>query len=389
LPRREILRGSCGLVEICLGTNPSQALKSRPFRPLSEIPSRRRTQSLADKYAQRRSGLERCGDPRVAGMIEPPPPGAAVHCPMLVVRRIQPMALRDPAASAPTTAPPPLHQMALSYVATQALHIAAQLDIAGRIGDGAADAATIARETGANPSSLARLLRALVAFGVLEVVDDGRFRLTPIGAQLRPDFPGSFRSFARIHGGEIAWHSCGDLLNSVRTGETAFVYVFGASPYEYLAAHPQLAEVFNDAMTAITFQIAPAIASACGLSGSIAVMDVGGGNGTLLAEILRASPALSGVLFDTPSGATGAQLETTKPSRIRHIFICTIPKTPKLRTTNPRRQAPRRRQANRRPSTQRLWVRPLRKSHPTAILWATTKAGSCERHTASPGVRGS
>lgn len=97
---------------------------------------------------------------------------------------------------------------------------------------------------------------------------------------------------------EDAWRQ---LLHGVKTGEMPFSKAHGISYFEYLEKHPEDLQVFGEAMTNVSSLESPAIAAACKFSGIGTVVDVGGGNGSLLAAILKVNPKLKGVLFDQPS----------------------------------------------------------------------------------------
>jgi hypothetical protein len=197
------------------------------------------------------------------------------------------------------------------FMASQAVHVAAKLGVADLLADGAKTAEALARQTETHEPSLHRLLRALASLGLLEEVEPARFVLTALGAQLRTAAPGSLRNRALLFGGDRSWRSWGELLHSVRTGESGMQHLYGMGSFEYLAAHPQQAEIFNEAMAEITRQVARAVVRACDFSHFRTIVDIGGGNGTLIAAILGAEPKLRGIVFDLPSGNAGAprQLE--------------------------------------------------------------------------------
>ncbi len=155
--------------------------------------------------------------------------------------------------------------------------------------------------------ALHRLLRTLASLGVLDEVEPGQFALTAIGQQLRSGAPGSLHHFALMFGGERSWKSWGDLLHSVRTGEVATQHVFGMSTFEYLAAHPRQSAIFNEAMADVTRQVADALVKVYDFSRFRSIVDVGGGNGTLIAAILRAAPSLHGAILDLPAGIAEAE----------------------------------------------------------------------------------
>jgi len=83
--------------------------------------------------------------------------------------------------------------------------------------------------------------------------------------------------------------------------------VFKTSSFEYFEHHPDEAAVFDEAMGSFTAMTAIAVAGAYDFSSMRKVVDVGGGQGALLAGILRANPKLHGVVFDLPRLADGAR----------------------------------------------------------------------------------
>lgn len=181
--------------------------------------------------------------------------------------------------------------------ATQAIHAAAQLGIADHLGAGSATGSELASRTETDEESLARLLRYLVALGVLSETDAG-FALTEKGRLLRTDVPGSLHYAALLYGG-MFYESFAALHKTVRTGLNAFQHVFGMPPFEYMACHPEEAEIFDRAMAAGRHFFA-AVPTAVDFAGVEIVVDLGGGLGELLAQILLAQPHLRGVLVEFP-----------------------------------------------------------------------------------------
>jgi hypothetical protein len=82
--------------------------------------------------------------------------------------------------------------------AARLVHAAAELDIADHLTDAPCDVVSLASATGTHTASLARLLRALTAIGVLNESDDRHYSLTPLGATLRSNAPGSMRAWALL-----------------------------------------------------------------------------------------------------------------------------------------------------------------------------------------------
>lgn len=186
-----------------------------------------------------------------------------------------------------------MHRLAGKWI-TQALAAAAELGLAEALTE-PADLDTLARVLECQPSSLVRLLRVLVGEGVLSEQPDGRYALTPMGRQLRADALGTL---ARFVGSSSQWTPWTELTYAVRTGRSAFERVHGRPLFEYLDEHPQEARLYDEAVDAFTSQQALALAALPVLDGVRTLVDVGGGRGTLLAELLRQRPELRGVLFD-------------------------------------------------------------------------------------------
>jgi hypothetical protein len=199
-----------------------------------------------------------------------------------------------------------LFRMVTGYYVSRAIHVAAKLGIADLLAEGARGHDELARATSTHPDSLRRVLRLLAGAGVFTEEEDGKFALTPIGACLRSGVPGSMRAATLLFGG-ITQEAWGDLLHSVETGEPAFRRVFGMDSFAYIAEHPDEAANFDAAMAGFTKRIATAVAEAYDFSPFHRIVDIGGGNGLLLAGILTAYPALAGIIFDLPHVAARAE----------------------------------------------------------------------------------
>ena len=189
--------------------------------------------------------------------------------------------------------------------ASMAVSVAAKLRIADHLAAGPKTVDALAAETGTHAPSLYRVLRALAGLGVFAETDR-TFALTPMAELLRTGVPKSMRGIADYCGSDWSWRPWGDLLGTVRTGETAFDRVFGEQCFDYLAKHPDESAVFNEGMTGFSTQTAGAVAEAYPFGDFRSVVDVGGGHGAMLLTILRHHPGVSGVVFDSPHVAAGA-----------------------------------------------------------------------------------
>ena len=200
-------------------------------------------------------------------------------------------------------------RLALAYQAAQAVHVATELGIPDLLGKGVTTSQQLARQTATHPDMLLRLLRALAAFEVVTDVGEGKFELTPVGHCLRADAAQSVRPLVRMYASEHALHMFASLCECVRSGKNAFEIKFGSpSSFDYVGRHPDLAQVFNDGMSAVSAFTGPAAAKAYDFGHVSHIVDVGGGHGIVLASILRAHPHLRGTLFDLPPVIVGASI---------------------------------------------------------------------------------
>jgi precorrin-6B methylase 2 len=114
---------------------------------------------------------------------------------------------------------------------------------------------------------------------------------------VRSDHPKSLRQTV-IFRCEENYDAFRELLHSVRTGEIAFERVFGAPRFEYHKTNKEANARFQAGMQATTSAETATILEAYDFSTTGTIVDVGGGNGTLMLAILSENPHLSGILFD-------------------------------------------------------------------------------------------
>jgi O-methyltransferase domain/Dimerisation domain len=190
---------------------------------------------------------------------------------------------------------------------TQAIHACVELGIPDLLAEGERTADDLADASGADPSALYRLLRALASLGILHEADGRRFSLTKLGAPLRGDVPGSLRGWVRLTGRDHIWRSWGNFANAVREGKNSFRMLHDADIWEWRADHPEESAIFDEAMMSLTGAGNSAILDAYDFGRFGTVVDVAGGNGTLLAALLAAHPQLRGVLFDQEHVVSGAE----------------------------------------------------------------------------------
>ena len=178
----------------------------------------------------------------------------------------------------------------IGYWVSRLIYVAAKLQLADHLKDGPCTVDELAKAAGVHAPALYRVLRALASVGVFAETTGRRFKLTPLAATLRTGVHGSMRAFA-LHVVENHWWDAWEqLLHAVKYDEIVFLKVHGVPVMEYLENHPEDLKVFGEAMTNVSAMENPAIAAAYKFSGFRTLVDVGGGNGSLLATILKANP---------------------------------------------------------------------------------------------------
>jgi hypothetical protein len=180
------------------------------------------------------------------------------------------------------------------------IHVVATLRIADHIEMGRSDIAGLAAAAGADRDSLYRVLRHLVSKGVFEEPERGRFALNDTARGLLGE-SGRIGFDLEGIGGRLAY-AWGALLSAVRTGKPAYHEVFESGFWEDLEAHPNVAASF-DALMGVAGHGVPdpeVLPNPADWQSIRTVVDVGGGAGALLAEILRTHSHVRGTLVDLP-----------------------------------------------------------------------------------------
>jgi len=202
-----------------------------------------------------------------------------------------------------------LRRLLAGYQVSQAVHVAAVLGIADLLADGPRTSDELAEATGTDPDALFRLLRALDVVEVVEADGDRTFSLGRLGQGLRSDAPDSLAGWAAFVGRKFYWEAWAHLIDSVRTGENAFRIAHGTSVWEHRERHTDDSVAFDRGMAAVTQRVIGALLDAYDFGRFGTIVDVGGGNGALLAGIVDRYPSVQGVLFDQPHVVSGAAPE--------------------------------------------------------------------------------
>ena len=197
-------------------------------------------------------------------------------------------------------------QLINGFWAAQVINAAALLAIPDHLAAGPLTAGELARASDAHPPSVGRLMRALVSLGLCRQTPDGRFTLTETGGLLRADAAGSVRGRA-LFTGDMLWKQFGDLTHQVKTGGRTQSMISGAEGFEALRNDPPRLHAFQQAMAEGSTVAARDAMQVYDFGRFTRVLDLGGGYGGVLAELLRAAPAQTGAVFDLAFLEDGAR----------------------------------------------------------------------------------
>ena len=197
-------------------------------------------------------------------------------------------------------------EMVMAAWVAQAIQVAAELGIADTLADDPLPLDDLADRVGADPDALRRLMRALISRGIFRQRRDGRYELTALAETLRSDAPFSMHGYARFVGSPQHREHWTLLVESVKSGKPIIPQLRGNDAFDYLRDEPELAKIFNDAMTDLAGLAATAVVPGYSFGPYGTIVDVGGGHGVLLSTILAATPNARGVLYDLPEVVAGA-----------------------------------------------------------------------------------
>lgn len=226
--------------------------------------------------------------------------------------------------------PPDAVRLLNGFRGYQLVVAACRLQLPDLVAAGCGDPGELAARTGTHPESLRRVLRGLAAWAFFTQDSGGTYRATPISNAFRSDRPG-LRNMAMMLSDE-GYRAWGEVMYAIETGHPVFEHVYGMTRWEKMAEDPADAELFNAAMVETSKRVGKAFTAAYDFRDAGVVVDVAGGNGALLVQVLRHLPQARGILFDLPGGLVGARTrmeEAGVADRVQLIegsFFETVPR---------------------------------------------------------------
>jgi len=201
-----------------------------------------------------------------------------------------------------------LTELACAHILSQAIHVAARMNLADYLMHGPCGIDELAFQAHADADALCRLLRLLASNGIFYEDKNGMFSLTDLAKPLLSSHPQSIKSWLMYHDGdEQRWRSYGHMDYSIQTGKPAFNYLYGQGYFDIIAQDSQKAAQFDEGQSNISQEENSQIVQSYDFSQYKTIMDIGGGKGGLLAEILKNNNSAYGILYDLPHVMSSAQ----------------------------------------------------------------------------------
>lgn len=185
------------------------------------------------------------------------------------------------------------------YQLANCVNVATQLHIAEQLYRCPKNVSELASATGSDQEALYRLLRVLAAEGIFKEAEDRVFEYTPAAAALHGATEGSIKYYLQAMLGEHSF-AFGNLLHSIKTGESAFDHHHKMDVWEYYRNNPGTAANFNKAMAGLTSYYARYAVPAYNFNDFDTIVDIGGGNGALMFAVLAAAESAKGIILDAP-----------------------------------------------------------------------------------------
>ena len=203
-------------------------------------------------------------------------------------------------------------------LATRAVGLVVELGIPDALAQGPRHVDDLAAGANADADALYRVMRALASEDVFAEEETGVFRNTPASETLMRG--GGWAEFALLFGG--AWHRTAGELQA--DGRPAFERIFGTDYWSWLADHPEERTIFDLAMSEGRERRADRL-EAVEWRGDETVVDVGGGNGSLLVTLLERRPGLRGIVFDLPETVRDEEALGERIAFVEGSFFDTVP----------------------------------------------------------------
>lgn len=188
--------------------------------------------------------------------------------------------------------------MLMSASLSRAISAVATLEIADYLKEGSLDVRELSRISGANPLFLCRIMELLSSFGVFSKLESKKFVNNELSEFLTESHPNSLKFMAVWLGSSEVWGAIGKLTDCIKTGKSGFKLHNGKELYEFLKDDNKLRMLFHNTLGKKTSILSKTIAESFAFNRFDKIIDVGGGNGELLMNILSSQQNADCALFE-------------------------------------------------------------------------------------------
>jgi predicted transcriptional regulator len=210
--------------------------------------------------------------------------------------------------------PEALADIVLGYRNSKAIYIFAKLGIADYLSENSLSANDLAKLTALDKTMVETFCETLAKKGVLDKKNNNQFCLTSTGKLLLKSNVHSLANFV-LHENTAKWQAAAKLIEAVTANSQPFLSTHHYEFFDYLElikkTDPNEFAVFGSAMAEVSHIENMAISAQLNISDKTkTIMDVGGGTGALMMELLNKNQTLRGIVFDLPE--TVEQIQNTE-----------------------------------------------------------------------------
>lgn len=188
-------------------------------------------------------------------------------------------------------------EMVHQFWLAAAVGVAAELGIADLLKKGPKAISELSAITGSDEESLYRMMRMLASHDIFREKDDRIFVLTPLAKSLQED---QFRYLIISHLTKLHFQMFSELAYCIRTGKNAAELFTGNTLFNYIGEDEKRNELFTKAMTNVSMMQVMALVPVYPFHRYRHIVDIGGGQGMMMASILSMFPDIRGIIFDLP-----------------------------------------------------------------------------------------
>jgi ubiquinone/menaquinone biosynthesis C-methylase UbiE len=197
----------------------------------------------------------------------------------------------------PVITPEPIMKIAMGFMASKHLFAASEIGLFEALSPGPANLQALSGKIGVPARTLGIVTAAMVSLRLIEQDGDHYRNSDAATAFLAGNSGQDLRPMLRYFD-KILWQNWEKLAEAVRTDQ-------GQPRFGKFTREQQ--QIFSDGVEAVSSPVAIALAASYDFGRHHSILDVAGGTGSFLVEVLRRNSALKGALFELPGACAVAR----------------------------------------------------------------------------------